>query len=108
MVYSVEQIRERIAPIVRKYHIPAMYLFGSYARGDATEESDIDFLIDTTGSQLTSLLQLGALCCDLEEIFQKRIDIVTIRAIHQNSSMQSDLDFRDTVLRERVRIDDVA
>ena len=108
MVYSLDDIRSLVAPIIRKYRIPAMYLFGSYARGDATENSDIDFLIDTTGTQLTSLLALGSLYCDLEGVFRKRIDIVTVRAISQEANMPSDLDFRETVLRERVRVDDVA
>ena len=108
MVYTIQEIRSKILPILVKYRIPAMYLFGSYARGDATEDSDIDFLIDTTGTELTSLLRLGALYCDLEEEFQKPIDIITVRSIMQESSMESDIDFRNTVLKERVRLDDVA
>lgn len=95
-------------PIIEKYRIPAMYLFGSYARGEATEDSDLDFLIDTTGTDLTSLLRLGALYCDLEEAFGKRIDIITVRSIMQASSMESDEDFRNTVMRERVKLNDVA
>lgn len=95
-------------PILEKYRIPAMYLFGSYARGNASEDSDMDFLIDTTGTDLTSLLRLGALYCDLEEVFQKPIDLITIGAIMQESTMESDIDFRNAVLRERVRLDDVA
>lgn len=108
MVYTIQEIRSKILPILVKYRIPAMYLFGSYARGDATEDSDIDFLIDTTGTELTSLLRLGALYCDLEEAFQKPIDLITVRSIMQESSMESDIDFRNTVLKERVRLDDVA
>ena len=108
MVYTIQEIRSKIMPILVKYRIPAMYLFGSYARGDATEDSDIDFLIDTTGTELTSLLRLGALYCDLEEAFQKPIDLITVRSIMQESSMESDIDFRNTVLKERVRLDDVA
>ena len=108
MVYTIQEIRSKILPILVKYRIPAMYLFGSYARGDATENSDIDFLIDTTGTELTSLLRLGALYCDLEEAFQKPIDLITVRSIMQESSMESDIDFRNTVLKERVRLDDVA
>jgi len=95
-------------PIIEKYRIPAMYLFGSYARGEATEDSDLDFLIDTTGTDLTSLLRLGALYCDLEEAFGKRIDLITVRSIMQASSMESDEDFRNTVMRERVKLNDVA
>ena len=108
IVYTIQEIRSKILPILVKYRIPAMYLFGSYARGDATEDSDIDFLIDTTGTELTSLLRLGALYCDLEEAFQKPIDLITVRSIMQESSMESDIDFRNTVLKERVRLDDVA
>lgn len=108
MVYTIQEIRSKVLPILVKYRIPAMYLFGSYARGDATEDSDIDFLIDTTGTELTSLLRLGALYCDLEEAFQIPIDLITVRSIMQESSMESDIDFRNTVLKERVRLDDVA
>ena len=108
MVYTIQEIRSKVLPILVKYRIPAMYLFGSYARGDATEDSDIDFLIDTTGTELTSLLRLGALYCELEEAFQKPIDLITVRSIMQESSMESDIDFRNTVLKERVRLDDVA
>ena len=108
MVYTLAEIKNKVMPILDKYRIPAMYLFGSYARGNATEDSDIDFLIDTTGTDLTSLLRLGALYCDLEEAFQKPIDLITVGAIMQESTMESDIDFRNTVLRERVRLDDVA
>lgn len=73
MIYTLEEIKRRALPVIQKHNIPAMYLFGSYARGKATEESDLDFLIDTTETKLTLLLSLGELYCDLEEIFQKEI-----------------------------------
>ena len=108
MIYTLEEIRSRTLPIIQKYHIPAMYLFGSYARGQATEDSDLDFLVDTTGTSFTSLLRLGALYCDLENAFEKRVDLITVRSIMQNTDMASDIDFRNAVLRERVRLDAVA
>ena len=108
MVYTLEEIKQNVLPLVRKYNIPAMYLFGSYARGAAGEESDLDFLVDTTGTRLTSLLTLGELYCDLEEIFHKKIDLVTVRAVMQDARTDSDRDFRDTVMRERVKLNDVA
>ena len=40
MIYTIEEIRRIITPIAKKYRLPAVYLFGSYARGDATETSD--------------------------------------------------------------------
>ena len=108
MVNTIHEIQQLVLPIIQKYHIPAMYLFGSYARGEATAESDLDFLVDTTDTELTSLLRLGALYCDLEEIFNKRIDLITVRSIMQDSNMESDEDFRTTVLNERVKLNDVA
>ena len=108
MIYTLEEIRSRTLPIIQKYHIPAMYLFGSYARGQATEDSDLDFLVDTTDTDLTSLLRLAALYCDLEDAFEKRIDLITVRSIMQNTDMASDIDFRNAVLKERVRLDAVA
>ena len=61
MIYTISDLQNVIAPIAKKYQIPAIYLFGSYAKGIATESSDIDLLIDTTGTALTNLLSLGAL-----------------------------------------------
>ena len=108
MIYTIEEIKRRVLPVIQKYNIPALYLFGSYARGEATEESDLDFLVDTTGTRLTSLLSLGELYCDLEEIFQKEIDLVTMRSVMQKSQTESDRSFRDTVMKERVSLSDVA
>lgn len=108
MIYTLEDIQRRVLPVIEKYRIPAMYLFGSYARGEAREDSDLDFLVDTTGTEFTSLLRLGVLYCELEELFEKKIDLVTVRAIMQESDMPSDLDFRNAILKERVRLDAVA
>ena len=47
MIYTVEEIRRRITPVAVRYRLKAVYLFGSYARGEATDESDLELLIDT-------------------------------------------------------------
>ena len=49
MIYAVDEIARIVRPIAQRYGLRAVYLFGSYARGAATEDSDIDLLIDTTG-----------------------------------------------------------
>ena len=41
-VYSVDEIKESIMPVARNYGVKRVMLFGSYARGEATEDSDID------------------------------------------------------------------
>lgn len=108
MVYTIEKICEIIRPIAAKYQIPAIYLFGSYARGTATERSDIDLLVDTAGTSLTSLFSLGALYCDLEEAFQKPVDLITVSSLQQRAQLPSEQDFRKAVMNEGVKLYDVA
>ena len=108
MVYSIEYIKHIIEPIAERYQLPAVYLFGSYARGTATEESDIDLLVDTTGTSLTGLLALGALYCDLEDALKKPIDLIIISSLEQRAQIPSDLDFRKAVMEERVKLYAVA
>lgn len=108
MIYTLDEIRRRIIPIAEKYKIPAIYIFGSYARGEATEHSDIDLLIDTDGTELKSMFALGALYNDLEEALEKRIDMVTVSSLRQKPQMPSQARFRKNVQNERVVLYHVA
>ena len=108
MIYTIDEIRQIVTPIAEKYRLPAIYLFGSYARGTANEHSDVDLLVDTTGTQLRSLLTLGALYNDLEEALGKRIDLITMSALRQRVQMPSEETFRDIVWKEKVSLYDAA
>lgn len=61
MIYTLEEISRRVRPVAEKYKLKAVYVFGSYARGEAREDSDVDLLVDTDGAGITSLLTLGGL-----------------------------------------------
>lgn len=102
MIYTLEELRSIISPIAKKYSLPAVYLFGSYARGTAIETSDVDILVDTTGTKLKGLFALGALYCDLEDALGKPIDLITVSSLRQKEQMPSDKLFRETVLKEKV------
>ena len=102
--YTLSEIKTIVSRLARQYGAERIYLFGSYARGTATESSDVDLLVDTTGTSLTSLFALGALYCDLEDALQKRVDLITISALQQRAQMPSEQDFRQTVMRERVKL----
>ena len=104
MIYTVEQIREIITPIATRHALPAVYLFGSYARGTATDTSDIDLLVDTTGTQFKSLMTLGALYCELEEALQKSVDLITVSSLQQSTRIPSEVDFRNAVMTEKVTL----
>ena len=58
-------------PLTKKYHVKEIYLFGSYARGEADENSDLDFLVfGGEGFKLTSILALGE---ELREVLKKML-----------------------------------
>jgi len=104
VVYTIEQLKEKITPIALKYRLPAVYIFGSYARGDATEASDLDFLIDRTDSTIRSLLDMGALYCDLNDSFQKNVDVITVDALDQPDVQRRTPDFKEHLYKERIVI----
>ena len=62
-----------------KYPISEMGLFGSYARGDQTEKSDIDILVDL--SCRIDPFDYIRMAHELEDTFQQKIDVVSRKAI---------------------------
>ena len=64
---------------LRRLGVASLAVFGSVGRGEATDASDIDFLVDFTGSAtLTRYMDLKLL---LETIFERKIDLVTRKAL---------------------------
>ena len=94
MVYTIEQIRSIAAPIARIYGVNSLSLFGSYARGEATPRSDLDFRVDRGG--MTNLLDLGGLYDELESGFDKPLDVLTTQMLSPA--------FLDRIRREEVLI----
>lgn len=101
MIYSVSEIQAIVTPIAQKHHLRAVYLFGSYARGTATESSDVDLLIDTEGTAIKSLLDLAAVYCELEDALGKPVDLLTLNSFTQRTQMPSEAAFRKAVNEER-------
>ena len=75
---------------------------------EADADSDIDLLVDLTGTNIRSLLALGSVYCDLESALGKSIDLLPVSSLEQGSQSASDALFRDAVQKERVRIYDAA
>lgn len=75
MCYTIEEIKTKTIPIAKKHGISRMCLFGSYARGEANDESDIDLYVDK--GRMTSLIKYMAFVYDLEEILLCHVDVVT-------------------------------
>jgi len=75
-ILSITQIKERIKPVMDKHGIDEVYLFGSYARGEANSDSDVD--IYCSNGDLESLLDEVAFIEELESALNKKVDVVTI------------------------------
>ena len=75
MMYSLNEIRNKAIPIAEKYGIQRLGLFGSYARGEQNEQSDLDFLIRK--GKMCGLVQYMGFVLDLEDAFGCHVDVVT-------------------------------
>lgn len=104
MIYSIEELKSRITPVAKKYNLRAVYVFGSYARNEATDDSDIDVLIDRDGSTVKSLFDLGGLYNDLCDSIGKEVDLVTMQTLEQDSTQKRTPWFTEKLMRERVSI----
>ena len=96
MVYTVDQIRRIAAPIAASYGVKSLSLFGSYARGEATDDSDIDLLLER-GSALRGW-RIGGLYADLRDAFGKELDMVTTTGVEAG--------FLSKIRRDEVRLYD--
>lgn len=104
MIYSTEELKRRIAPVAEKYGLREVYLFGSYARSEATEQSDVDLLIDRDGSKIHGMFEMGGLYEDLCASILKDVDLVTTQTLEQYSTRQRVPLFIQNVLSERIRL----
>ena len=104
MIYSVEELKQRIAPVAEKYGLREVYLFGSYARSEATEQSDVDILIDRTGSKIRSMFEMGGLYEDLRASIGKEVDLVTTQTLEQSSTKRRSPLFIQNIQAERMRL----
>ena len=90
--YTIEELKSIINPIARKYGIAKVYLFGSVARGDANENSDIDLRIDK--GSLKGLFALGGFYNEVSEVLGVKIDVLTTNSL--------DKEFLDEIKNEEV------
>ncbi len=104
MIFTINELKDKIAPVAAKYNLNKVYLFGSYARDEATENSDVDILIDRTGSSIKSMFDMGGLYNDLCESVGKEIDLVTTQTLEQKSTLNRTPQFVENLIAERIKI----
>lgn len=104
MIYTLNDIKARVTPIAQKYGLNAVYLFGSYAKNIATENSDVDLLVDRNGSKVRSMFDMAGLYEDMRDAVEKEIDLITLQSLEQKSTKERSPYFVDSVRAEMVRI----
>lgn len=94
MIYTVDEIKNITIPIAKEYGVNSMSLFGSYARGEAIEGSDIDILIDR--GNIHDLLEYAGFINDLEDALGCNVDVITTTSNNQ--------DFLKNIRKDEVKI----
>ena len=95
-VFTMEQIAAAVKPLADKYRVKEIYLFGSYARGEADENSDLDFLV--FGGEMFRRTMIFALAEELREVLNKNVDVFEITEVNPDSN------FYQTIMKEKVLV----
>lgn len=95
-VFTIENIINLVKPIAEKYHVKEIYLFGSYARGEANVDSDLDFLV--YGGEDFKLTLIFAFAEELRAALKKNVDVFEIHEINKDSA------FYNTIMKEKLRV----
>ncbi len=95
-ILTLDQIKAVVSPLAMKYQIEAVYLFGSYARKEASKDSDLDFLV--FGGEHFKLTMVFSFAEELREIFQRDVDVFEI------NELNTDSEFHRNVMREKVLV----
>lgn len=90
-----DSIKESVLPVLKKHEVRRAAIFGSVARGEAVERSDLDLLIEYEGRSKT-LFDLVDLKIALEAVLRRKVDVLTYQSI--NSKL------RDRILAEQIPI----
>ncbi len=91
---NVKEIKNKILPILEKYGVKRAGVFGSVVRGGASEDSDVDILVELPKG--ASLLDLVGLKIELEEELERKVDVLTYDSIYHL--------LREPILNEQVEI----
>jgi len=91
---ELEEIKEEVTPILRRYGVKRASIFGSAIRGEMRNDSDIDILVEI-GEDI-SLLDFVALKLELEDALGRRVDLVEFDSIKPR--------LREKILKEQVVI----
>ncbi|MDL2294817.1 nucleotidyltransferase domain-containing protein [Ruminococcaceae bacterium OttesenSCG-928-D13] len=98
-VYRIDEIRARLHPIFDSAPVHRAILFGSYAKGRATEQSDVDIVIDSKGELLD--YNFYGVLEDVTESLGKRVDMFEISEVQVGSPIHEEILTQGVILFDR-------
>jgi predicted nucleotidyltransferase len=98
-VYTIDEIKEILVPLLKQHDIKKAVLFGSYAKHSATDSSDVDLFIDSGG--VLNGLNFFTFYNHVENQFTKRVDLIEAIDIEKDSAIYNEINRHGLVLYER-------
>lgn len=86
-ILTLDQIKDAVAKVFEEFDVEYCYLFGSYAKGEASDGSDVDLLVrtDVTG------MHFFGLCERLREALHKKVDLLEIVQLNNNPKLINEI-----------------
>ncbi|SJZ88321.1 hypothetical protein SAMN02745116_01719 [Pilibacter termitis] len=103
MVYTIEEIKEKVKPIAEKYEIQELYLFGSYARGQADEKSDLDFVYKPKKSVLEFYRMFDSFSNELSSAFGLLVDVISLDSV-EKAKLPIMIEIKNNFEKEKVAL----
>jgi hypothetical protein len=94
IVPTLAEIKKTVIPILKKYSVVKAAIFGSFARGEARSDSDVDLLIELSTDK--PLFRIINLKLDLEDALERKVDLVSYGWI--------DPHIKERIMAEQIRI----
>lgn len=106
-IYTLNEIQKYILNILKKYEIKKAYIFGSYARNEATKNSDVDIMI-VGGDKINTLIDMAGFEIELRSALEKNVDVISEEVYtEEDDDIDGELArklFMKNVMKERVAI----
>ena len=95
-IYTINQIREKLDSVFKRYGIRRAILFGSYGKGTATQKSDIDLVVESNlkGLQFVGFME------EVREVIDKDIDVFDVTHIEKDSEIDSEIEKTGVMIYE--------
>ena len=99
---AITEIKKLTEPIFKEYGVEKAYVFGSYARVDYNENSDIDIIISS--KNIRSFLVIGAILETLKLVLKKEVDLIEEECFDEEEMDEIDQEFYNRIKKERILI----